>query len=113
VPLSLAQVNDRLRQLQYRPGWTFTAYQGAHEGPKLRIHAPAVENSYQPGTTVPLDIRAPLPLQTWDDVGQFDRWLSWRMQQVEAHEAMEWLRGPDGRPVFDPHRPHADRDEAP
>lgn len=111
MTLSLTDVNDRLRQLSYRPGWSFSAYQGAFEGPRLRIHAPAVEDSYHPGRTVPLDIRCPLPLQCWDDVGAFDRWLLWRVQQVEAHEAMEWLHGPDGRPLFDPHRAHADRDE--
>jgi hypothetical protein len=108
--LTLADVQARLAELTYRPGWDITAYQGAFEGPRLRISA-LVPDSYNPGSTVPLDIRVPLPVQAWDTVGQFDRWLLWRLQAVEVHECMEWLHGPDGRPLFDPHREHADRDD--
>lgn len=108
-PLDYGQVRDRLAELTYRPNWTFELHQGAYEGPRLRISA-TVLNSYDPyGDPVPLDIWVPLP--PFLNTGALDGWLLWRLQQVEIHEAMEWLHGPDGRPLFDPHRPQADRDE--
>jgi hypothetical protein len=47
----------------------------------------------------------------------FDKWLAWRLQAVELHEAQEWYRKP-GRdfpwvPVFNPHALGADRDRWP
>lgn len=98
-----------LKRLTYRPGWELFIAQGEYEGPQLVIRA-EVEDSYNPGQRVPLDIHTPLP--PFATLRQFDRWLLWRLSRVAVHEEMEWLHGPDGKPLFDPHRPNADRDEA-
>lgn len=107
--LDIEDVRRRLSQITYRPGWTFTVYQGAYEHTVLAIEA-EVENSYAPGTLVELRVNCPLPMPALVTVADFDRWLFWRLRSIETHECAEWLHGPDGEPLFDPHRPHADRD---
>lgn len=97
-----------IRLRQYKPGWTLTVYEGEFEGQHLRIRAD-VENSYHPGETVPLDIHTPIP--PMPSLTYFDRWLLARLIRIETHEAMEWYRDADGRPIYNPHRDGADRDD--
>lgn len=107
--IDVADIRARLTEITYRPGWTFRVYQGAYEGPVLAIEG-MVEDSYHPGRQVELRVNTHPPMETFVDVAAFDRWLFSRLRAIEVHECLEWLHGPDGRPLFDPHRPHADRD---
>lgn len=104
--LTVAEIRNYLGLLEYKPGWCFTAYEGAFEGPHIVIQA-KMPNAYHPDEDIILDIHSPLPPMA--DVEQLHRWLVWRLCRIESHEAREWLRK-DGRPLFDPHGPGADRD---
>lgn len=106
--MDLTAAQACLARVRYRPGWTFTLYQGDFEGPHLRIRAD-VENSYRPGQTVALDIHSPVPLAVIADGPALLRYLAWRLQIVESHEMREWLKL-DGVVVFDPHAPDVNRD---
>lgn len=113
--LTVEELAEILTRRAYRPGWTLTVHEGqTTREPIVRIYSPEVPDSWNPGQMVPLDIFAAVPTQARDDELAFDRWLSWRLQRIEAHESQEWYRKP-GRsypwvPVFDPHRDGADRD---
>jgi hypothetical protein len=113
--LTVEELAGLLSERRYRQGWALTVHEGQTSGEAIvRIYAPEVPDSWNPGRSVPLDIFAVVPEPARDDVLSFDRWLSWRLQRIEAHEAQEWYRKP-GRdfpwvPVFDPHRAGADRD---
>jgi hypothetical protein len=127
--LTLAQVQAQLALRRYRPGWEFRAYLGDTTG-QVHIQISAqVENSYVPGTDVPLDIRWMVPPHALADELALDKAMSWRLQQIEIHESQEWYRKPGQPgpvevggltmtgtrlvPVFNPHRDGADRDEWP
>ncbi len=103
--LTLVEIQEALTRFTYRPGWTFTAYEGAAEGVHIQIKA-EVRNAYVPDESVVLDIRSALPPMR--SVGDLAEWLLWRMRRVEDHEAREWFRF-DGKPVSDPHEIPADR----
>lgn len=116
LSLSLRDVEGILSRREYRPGWDLTAYAGqTRRGPMVRIHA-WVDDPYRPGQATELDIYAPVPEPALDDELSFDKWMLWRLVEVERHEAAEWYRRPSikgtGRmvPVFNPHRDGADRD---
>lgn len=104
--LTVAAMDELLAGVQYKPGWLLRVYEGAFEGPHLRVTA-TVPNAYQPDETVELDVWSPIP--PLSGVRAFDRWLAWRLCRVESHECREWLRR-DNQPIFDPHGSHADRD---
>lgn len=98
--MTLAEVQAALTDIQYRPGWTFTASEHPFgEGLMVRIVAP-VPNAYRPNETTVLGVDSYLP--PIRDVADLHRWLLWRLTRIEVHEAQEWLRI-DGRPIFDPH----------
>lgn len=99
--LSTAEICDRVAQMTYRPGWTLSVYENGFEDPHLEILAVDVPNSYRPGSTLDLRISSSIP--PMDSIEQLDRWVMWRLERVESHEAREWLQI-DGRPLFDPHR---------
>jgi hypothetical protein len=116
--MTLEQVQAHLAERHYRPGWQLRAYLGdTTQLVMLQIEA-EVENSYSPGSTVPLDIRWPIPPYALASPFALDKALSWRLQ-VELHESQEWYRkasrhDPDRLvPVFNPHIDGADRDEWP
>lgn len=104
--LSTAEIARHLDRLTYRPGWTFEVYDGRFEGQHLVIRA-EVDNSYQPGQLVVLDIHSMLPPMR--DVAALEDWLGWRLRRVESHEQREWFKR-DGVPVADPHAEGADQD---
>lgn len=117
--LDLAAVQGILAARRYRPGWMFRAYLGdTTRQVHIQITA-SVENSYAPGTSVPLDIRWMVPPHALESELELDKALSWRLQQIEIHESQEWYQQPsikDGKrwvPRFNPHRDGADRDEWP
>ena len=116
--LTPQDVSAHLARRLYKPGWALNAYVGhTTRAVILRIGA-QVEDSYHPGRYVPLDIRYPVPGPALASDLDLDKWLAWRLQQVEIHEAQEWYRKPrlDGSgwvPVFNPHAEGADRDVYP
>jgi hypothetical protein len=98
--LSTEQVNAELARLTYRPHWSFRAYEDQWEGQKVRIVA-EVPDSCDPAGTVTLGIDSFLPPMSdeWD----VRRWLAWRLQRIEIHESLEFLKL-DGAPIWDPHK---------
>lgn len=105
--LTVADIQAELARVTYKPGWTFTAYQGRWEGPHLAITA-VLPDAYHPEHTVTVDIHSMLP--PLPDVAALHSWLAWRLGRIELHEMREFLRV-DGQPIFDPHAPYADRDQ--
>jgi hypothetical protein len=101
VTLTFAQVRAEVAKLVYRPGWTFTVEERGFEDPWLRILATGVMDAYDPACTLDLGIDSPIPPMA--DVDALHRWLIWRLERVESHEAREWFRV-DGVVLFDPHR---------
>lgn len=116
--LTLPDVVGILARRAYRPGWTLAAYLGDTTRDVIVKIAAPVEDSYHPGSQMPpLDIRFPVPDPALASELDFDKWMSWRLQQAEKHESQEWYRKP-GRdfpwvPVFNPHADGADRDQWP
>lgn len=116
--MTLEDVQAHLKERAYRPGWAMTAYLGdTTQQIYVQIEA-MVEDSYNPGGLVPLDIRSPIPRFALTDALALDKWLAWRLGQIEIHESAEWFRRPrvngDGwTAVFNPHRDGADRDQWP
>lgn len=104
--LTTTELAAHLKRLTYKPGWAIRVYDGAWEGQHLVITT-VVEDSYNPGQTVTLDVHSMLP--PMPDAGYLDVWLQWRLARIETHESREFLRR-DGRPVFDPHAEYGDRD---
>lgn len=104
--LTVAELQQHLTRISYRPGWAFEVREGRWEGHHIVVHA-KVEDAYHPGEFVPLDIHSALPRM--DSLGQFENWLADRLARIEVHEMREWLRR-DGTAIFDPHADGADRD---
>lgn len=104
--LTTAQIRAALTRFAYKPGWTFTAYDGLWEGPHLAITT-LLPDATRPGALVPLDVHSMLP--PIPDEPYLWRWLAWRLARIEIHELREFLRV-DGHAPFDPHAPHAERD---
>jgi hypothetical protein len=116
--LTVADVDGILARRAYKPGWTLHAYLGDTTRDVILMISARVEDSYHPGRTVPLDIRYPVPDPALASELDFDKWMSWRLQQIEKHEAQEWYRKPRADdlgwvPVFNPHAEGADRDQWP
>jgi hypothetical protein len=106
VVLTTAQVQAELERVTYKPGWTITCYDGRHEGQHLTIRAD-LPDACNPGDTVTIQVETALP--PIPDVDYLHAWLIWRLCRIESHEAREFYRV-DGKPVFDPHAPYAERD---
>lgn len=105
--LTIDQIKEHLRLITYRPGWTIEAYQGSWEGIHIRIVAPKVEDSYNPGEFVDLGITSHLP--PMQNFHQLETWLAWRLNRIETHEMREWLKF-GGVPIFNPHSDGAEED---
>lgn len=105
--LAITEIQEHLSHITSRPGWTITAYQGNFEGIHIRIIATDIEDSYHPGQYVDLGITSHLPPML--NTQQLDLWLEWRLGRIDNHETREWLKY-DGKPIFDPHAPEADKD---
>lgn len=117
APLNADAVNEVLSRRAYKPGWTFRAYTGdTTRLVHVEIEA-IVEDSYNPGQQTLLHVVSIVPPFSLSSEFEFDRWLAWRLQACELHEAQEWYRKPGKTrpmvPVFDPHRDGADRDKWP
>jgi hypothetical protein len=100
--LTVQQIRAEVAKLRYRPGWFFAVEERGFEDPWLRMLATGVMNAYDPQSTIDLGIDSPIPPMANTD--QLYRWLMWRLERVESHEAREWFRI-DGAVLFDPHRP--------
>lgn len=94
---------DDLRRIfagvSYRPGWTFVVWLHPQEGLHVTIDAD-VPNSYDPDSTVHLNIHSPLPPFRTELAVQ--DWILWRLTRIEVHEASEFLRY-KGQLIRDPH----------
>lgn len=113
--LSVAELGDILSRRTYKPGWVLSVHEGqTTRAPIVRIYAEAVDDSWNPGQSVPLDIFAEVPTPARESELAFDKWLVWRLGRIEVHEAQEWFRRPGQAypwvPVFNPHRDGSDRD---
>jgi hypothetical protein len=106
--LTTAEIQAELARVTYKPGWSFTAYDGDHEGQHLAITC-ALPDAYQPGETTTLDVHSALP--PIPDVDYLHAWLMHRLGRIESHELREWFKV-DAVPVSDPHAPNAGRDSA-
>jgi hypothetical protein len=94
---------DDLRRIfagfSYRPGWAFFVWLHPQEGLHVTIEAD-VDNAYDPGASVHLNIHSPLP--PFRNEQAVEDWLLWRLTRIETHEASEFLRR-DGRQIRNPH----------
>lgn len=106
--LTLQQMQERLAQMSYR-GWQLRLYEGVFEGTILQIQA-QMEDNFNPGRPFLFDCRT--PVGPFSNLAQFDLAIMKRLNRIAIHESMEALQI-DGKPLFDPHRPDADRDELP
>lgn len=107
--LTLQQMQERLAQMTYRPGWKMRIYEGHTEGPMFELKA-NVDDSVVKGNMAPLEIYSPIPPQV--SYESFYLWVFWRLRRIEVHECGEFLQL-DGSPIFFPHRELADRDLLP
>jgi hypothetical protein len=99
--LSTEAIRGEVRWLTYRPGWTFDVGEKGFEDPWLRITAVGVPDAQNPGQSIDLGIDSPIPPMA--DFDQLHRWLIWRLERVESHEAREFFKV-NGVTLFDPHR---------
>lgn len=106
--LTTSELQAIVGRITYKPGWLIQVYDGDWEGQHVAITA-KVYDSTRPGEMVTLDVHSMLPPQQSNDT--FLRWIAWRLARIEVHEMREFLML-DGRPVFDPHAPMAERDNA-
>jgi hypothetical protein len=104
--LTTTELQNHLSTISYMPGWLIDVYDGAYEGQHCVIRT-RLEDSYNPGEMVELDIHSMLPpMRTTED---FEQWLLWRLMRIATHEVREWLKK-DGKPIVDPHADGADQD---
>lgn len=104
--LPTAVLEEFLKKINYKPGWRFQVYDGAHEGQHIVITT-EVPDSYNPGETVTLDVHTSLPPMA--SLDYFCDWLLWRLKRIESHECREFFKV--GEKVWsDPHGENADRD---
>jgi len=98
VTLTSNQVNDVLVDVTYRDGWGFTAL-ATEEGVMVRLIASVIHA----GTGQPLDLGIDTYLSPNDleSEAALLRWLQWRLQRIEHHEAREFLKY-QGRPISPP-----------
>lgn len=87
-----------LNRITYKPGFRFELFDH-YEGLWLRITATVDDSTKQ----AELDLGIDVPVPPFDNVGQFHRWLLWRLTCHEIHESCEWFKV-DGVAVFDPHQ---------
>jgi hypothetical protein len=105
--LSVAEMQNRVSELEFRE-WAFEIYEGAFEGPHLKILA-LEEDSTRPGAKVKLEIH--IPVAPYETISGFDMWLLKRLIRITTHETMEFFKDKaTGLPVIDPHRDGADKD---
>jgi hypothetical protein len=104
--LSTSEIQAELERITYKPGWAFTCYDGRWEGQHIAITV-ELPDAGRPGETVTLDVHSMLP--PIPDVRYLHTWLAWRLGRIEIHEMREFLRV-EGKAIFDPHAPFADRD---
>lgn len=115
--LDSVSVAEILTRRAYRPGWELSAYEGqTRRAPIVRIYA-VVPDSYHPDGSTVLDVYSPVPDPALESELEFDKWLLWRLAEIERHECYEWYRRPrvsgGWRPVINPHSEGADRDVFP
>lgn len=109
--LTLSDIQKRLSEVKYKD-WNITASLGDFEGVHLNING-TVEDAFNPGKTMTLDIHSPVPMPIIKTVKDFDLYLAWRLCIVASHEAREFLQVKENdTPLFNPHADGADRDVA-
>lgn len=106
--LTTAEIREHLASRQYMPGWAFVVYDGRFEDQHLAIRAD-LPDAYQPGRTVTIQVENMLP--PMPNTAYLDEWMVWRLCRIATHEVREWYRDTEGKPVYDPHAPFAERDE--
>jgi hypothetical protein len=104
--LTMAEIQDELRDTRFMPGWTITAYEGRWEGHHVVVRA-VLHDATTPEEDVTLDVHSALP--PIPDVAYLHEWLLWRLGRVWSHEVREWYRV-RGRLVSDPHADGAEHD---
>lgn len=104
--LSTAELQNILKKVSYKPGWSFEIYDGEWEGQHLRITT-VVPNAYSLNDNLEIDVHSVLP--PIPDEQYFHIWLMKRLARIEVHEMREFYRV-DGKIVDDPHRDGADQD---
>lgn len=95
--MNLDEVRAAVEKVTYKPGWSFEVRTDSHEGMYLRILAPVPDDPQQEKT---LGINTYLPPFTGTE--ELARWILWRVERIEVHEARELLRF-DGKQVSNPH----------
>ena len=104
--LSTRELQGIVERITYKPGWTIKVYDGRWEGQHLVITT-VVPDAYHLEQTTTVDVHSSLP--PMQNESQFCEWLAWRLGRIESHEMREFFRV-DGKPIYDPHAPNADRD---
>lgn len=106
--LTTQEIKDHLETITYKPGWSFEYYVGRYEGPHLVIWT-KVEDAFNPGRTVDLDVQCFLSPNDIDSTESLNKYLAHRLGRIESHECREFLKE-NGKVIDSPHKPNADRD---
>jgi hypothetical protein len=104
--LTTLEIQEHLRHVTYKPGWSFTAYDGRWEGQHIIIDV-VTPDAFNPGHDITLDVHTSLP--PLDTIRELDRWLLWRLMRIESHELREWYKV-DGKVIVNPHSDDGNHD---
>lgn len=98
--LTFGEIQAAVAELSWAPGWHLMATRDRNDRTELLIFG-TPRNAYRPDETVNGWIAPPIPpLATIADLHE---WVAQQVIRVATHEALEWLQGSDGKPLFDPH----------
>lgn len=106
TPLPTSTMKIVVSSMRWHPGWNFTVFEDPHEGPVLRIVTSAY-NHYEPTRSIDLGINSRIPTCLIHTIDDFQRWLLWRLEEIDSHECREalWFAGKIYRDPHDPFVP--------
>lgn len=105
LPLELREIENHLKHLQYKPGWTFEIQTDLSYRPCLLVSFIA-EDAYNPGRETKIGFREAL-YPYYRGTKQFEEWLFGVIMKIERHEAREFFKR-DGEIINDPHKHKGD-----
>lgn len=97
--LSRKDIEDLLVDITYKPGWSFKTAEVPFEGLALLSWGPTIDSKPPHEPTLLASFSNLPPFNAKED---FFSWLQWRLNNVESHEAREWLKY-KGEVIYNPH----------